>query len=141
MGGIQAGGLPGPQCHPGPSDCHEDSCPGVPLELWVPHSGTPRAGLAKLPGWDQDLGTELCTPVSCHIRVTQPSLALLPGVLRPRQLSVCPTLGRRDSFLHCHLCRALHPALHITGSSSGISGLVPSVLTLLPCAGSRSYPA
>lgn len=94
MGGIQAGGLPGPQCHPGPSDCHEDSCPGVPLELWVPHSGTPRAGLAKLPGWDQDLGTELCTPVSCHIRVTQPSLALLPGVLRPRQLSVCPHSGQ-----------------------------------------------
>lgn len=65
MGGIQgrvlwgcaANPMPGPQCHPGPTGCHQDSCPGVLLE-----SGTPRAGLATVPGWDQELGTELCTP-------------------------------------------------------------------------------
>lgn len=53
--------LPGPQCHPGPPGCHQDSCPGVPLEFWVPHLGTPQAGLATLPGWDRELSTELCT--------------------------------------------------------------------------------
>lgn len=94
MGGIQARGLPGPQCHPGPSGCHEDSCPGVPLELWVPHSGTPRAGLAKCLAGIRTWAQSSAPPVYCHIRVTQPSLALLPEVLRPRQLSVCPHSGQ-----------------------------------------------
>lgn len=66
--GLCPGGLSGPQCHPGPPGCHEDSCPGVPLELWVP-----RAGLATLPGWDQELGTELCAP------------CVLPGQGNPAQ--------------------------------------------------------
>lgn len=104
VGGIQgrvlwdcaAHPMPGPQCHPGPPGCYQDLCPDVPLEFWVLRLGTPWAGLTILPGWDQGLGTELCT--LCVLPLSQPSLAPLPRawVLRPGQLSGCPCSGQEN---------------------------------------------
>lgn len=42
--GCAAHPVPGPRCRPGPPACPRGLCPHVPLELWIPRSGTSGGG-------------------------------------------------------------------------------------------------
>lgn len=81
--------------------------------------GAMSASLGNTQGWvshaawlASGAGHRALHPMSRHIRVTQPSLAPLPGVLRPGQLSVCPLSGQESPVPALVQGSASCPACH-----------------------------